>query len=155
VIVEEITWEEILPVWKDKLWPGRISKIDPASAITYPGGKDRRNTVFTPTYFAIKTDKIIAVNSVIMCYDGGARSRGLWVDPVCRGQGLAKAILSKTIEKATQDGATYLWTMPRQSALPAYVSVGFEQTTDWFDEGVEFGPNCYARMMLTASSTDI
>ena len=148
MIVEEISWEEILPVWKDKLWPGRLSRIDPASAITYLSGKDRRNTLFIPTYFAIKTDKIVAVNSVIMCHDGGARSRGLWVDPAYRGKGLAKIILLKTIEKAKQGGATYLWTMPRKSALPAYVSVGFEQTADWFDQGVEFGPNCYAKVVL-------
>jgi len=41
-----------------------------------------------------------------------------------------------------------LWTIPRQSSWPAYKNVGFIQTSDWFSEGVEFGPNCYASMTL-------
>ena len=149
MIVEEISWEEMLPVWQHKLWPGRLSKIDPASALAYPNGIDMKNKLFTPTYLAIKTDKIVAVNSIVMCNGAGARSRGLWVDPECRGQGLAKIILNETIAKAIKYGATYLWTMPRQPALPAYISVGFEKTSDWFDKGVEFGPNCYAIKALT------
>ena len=44
--------------------------------------------------------------------------------------------------------AKMIWSMSRKSALPAYLSVGYEQTTDFFNEGVEFGPNCYVRMEL-------
>lgn len=146
--VEEISWNELLPIWQNKLWPGRLSAIDPASALAYPSGIDMKNKQFIPTYLAIKTNKIVAVNSIVMCNDGGARSRGLWVDPDCRGQGLAKTILQETINIAIENGAKYVWTMPRQSALPVYMSVGFEQTSDWFDKSVEFGPNCYAIKVL-------
>jgi hypothetical protein len=38
--------------------------------------------------------------------------------------------------------------MPRKTALLAYNKVGFKMIGDWFDEGVEFGPNCLAIMKL-------
>ena len=40
-----------------------------------------------------------------------------------------------------------MWTVPRQSAMPAYKSVGFVQESDWFDDG-QFGPNCIASKYL-------
>lgn len=148
LLVGPATWEETFRVWQDKLWPGRKSKIEPTSAMRYLGGYDMQNQQFVPAFFSIRTDKIIAVNSVAMCADGSARSRGLWVDPEFRGKGYARIVLENSIIQAKDWGASHLWTVPRQSALPAYLSVGFIQTSEWFDQGVEFGPNCYASKML-------
>ena len=58
-------------------------------------------------------------------------------------------LLNKAIRYANKEwNAKMIWSMSRKSALPAYLSVGYEQTTDFFNEGVEFGPNCYVRMEL-------
>ena len=144
VLVGTSTWEEVLPVWRDQLWPGRKSKIEPTSAMRYRGGYDMQNMQFVPVFFSLTTDRIIAINSVVMCADGSARSRGLWVDPLFRGKGYARIVLECSILQAKDWQSSHIWTMPRVTALPAYQSVGFIQTSDWFDQGVEFGPNCYA-----------
>lgn len=149
LLVGPATWEEVFPVWRDKLWPGRKSKIEPTSAMQYLGGYDMHNQQFVPAFFSLRTnDCIVAVNSVVMCADGSARSRGLWVDPELRNKGYARIVLENSVMQARDWGATHIWTVPRKSALPAYQSVGFIQTSDWFDDGVEFGPNCYASMIL-------
>lgn len=147
--VETIQWVDIYPIWKYCLWPGRTSPIEPATSMVYLGGYELKNKMLMPTLLGIKNkDKLIAVNSVVMCIDGSARSRGLWVDDAFRGHGLAKAILLESINVAKLHQASHLWTVPRKSAMPAYESVGFKQSSDWFDEGMEYGPNCYATVSL-------
>ena len=143
-LVGTATWEEVLPIWRDKLWPGRTSAIEPTSAIKYLGGYDMQNMQFVPVFFSVRSDRIIAVNSIVQCADGSARSRGLWVDPEYRKAGYARIVLECSILQAKDWQSSHIWTMPRVTALPAYQSVGFIQTSDWFDQGVEFGPNCYA-----------
>lgn len=148
-LVGHATWDEVLPIWHDRLWPGRTSKIEPTSAIKYLGGYDMLNMQAVPVFFSVRTnDRIIAVNSIVRCADGSARSRGLWVDPEFQKQGYARIVLECSILQAKDWQASHLWTMPRKSAWPAYQSVGFTQSSDWFDEGVEFGPNCYATKKL-------
>jgi len=148
-LVGSATWDEVLPVWRDQLWPGRASKIEPTSAIQYLGGYDMLNMQAVPVFFCVRVDnKIVAVNSVVRCADGSARSRGLWVDLAYQKQGLARIVLECSILQARDWQASHLWTMPRKTAWPAYQSIGFTQTSDWFDEGVEFGPNCFASKKL-------
>jgi GNAT superfamily N-acetyltransferase len=148
--IEYITWEQIHFIWTNKLWPERKSKIEPATSMIYLGGHDMRNKKFHPIFVSIKSDdnEIMGVNSIVECYDGSVRSRGLWVNESCRGQGLASALLKCSIECAKKISNTYIWTVPRKSAMPAYESAGFKQTSDWFDEGMEYGPNCYAKLIL-------
>lgn len=149
LLVGPATWDETFRVWHDKLWPGRKSKIEPTSAMSYLGGYDMQNQQFVPAFFSIRIgNDIIAINSVVMCTDGSARSRGLWVDPLYRNKGYARIVLENSIFQAKDWNASHIWTVPRQSALPAYQSVGFIQTSDWFDKDMEFGPNCYASMTL-------
>ena len=55
------TFEDIYPVWNEKLWPGRISKIEPMSNLYWRAPRDiiKDNTIFdkyTPTFFLIKED---------------------------------------------------------------------------------------------------
>ena len=77
------------------------------------------------------------------------RSRGLWVDERYRKQGISKIILGLSIDKAKNTGCEILWTMPRMGSLEAYESVGFIQSTGWFDNENEiYGPNCYAVIAL-------
>lgn len=147
--IKNLSWDEIYPVWRDHLWPGRVSSIEPTSAIKYLGGYDMDNMIHRPVFYGIEEDeKLVGVNSVTECSDGSYRSRGLWVDPNYRNKGYAKLLLEYGISIAGHNHVSYIWSMPRHSALPAYLSAGFQQTSEWFDKDVEFGPNCFVRKDL-------
>lgn len=152
--VQQITFQEILPIWQNKLWPNRVSKIETHSAMTWPYthplqpySMDVFN--YPATFFGIyDQDKLIAVNSGHLTTQQEYRSRGLWVDPDYRGKKLAQKILSATINQAKQEGANMIWSIPRLTALPAYERVGFKTVGGIIDEGVEFGPNIYCCLVL-------
>jgi GNAT superfamily N-acetyltransferase len=152
--VQQITFEQILPIWQNKLWLNRVSKIETHSAMTWPFSHPDQPydmTVFTyPVYFfgIYDQDKLIAVNSGHLTTDQEFRSRGLWVDPDYRGQKLAQQILLATIDQARESGAKMIWSIPRLTALPAYEKVGFKTVGDRIDEGVEFGPNIYCHQKI-------
>jgi GNAT superfamily N-acetyltransferase len=71
------------------------------------------------------------------------RSRGIWVDPVYRGKGVAGILFCELEGQAMKEQCKSIWSVPREKALPSYVKYGFKQTSDFFNEGMEFGPNCY------------
>jgi GNAT superfamily N-acetyltransferase len=152
--VQQITFQEILPIWQNKLWPNRVSKIETHSAMTWPYthpvqpySMDVFN--YPATFFGIvDQDTLVAVNSGHLTTQQEYRSRGLWVDPDYRGMGLAQIILLATINEAKKEGASMIWSIPRLTALPAYERVGFKTVGDRVDEGVEFGPNIYCSYSL-------
>lgn len=147
--IREIDWNTIYPVWVDQLWPGRLSPIKPVSSMRYLGGYDMDIYKFEPTFWgAYMGHRLVGVNSGFETGQGWYRSRGIWVDPEASGQGIGRALLDALEAKARALGCHTLWTIPRQSAMPFYARCGFEQTTGFFDEGVEFGPNCYAKKDL-------
>lgn len=157
-MIKEITFEEILPFWKDKLWPNRCSAIEPVSAIQYDGKIDMSIMERKPTFFGYFIgDKLVGVNSgfktkdeVISFTDAEHalyRSRGIFVDPLYRGHGIAERLLQAVEDQAKKEGCFILWTMPRQSAFHVYEKFGFERTSEWSDAH-EFGPNCFAVKFL-------
>ena len=149
MIIERITWEEILGIWKEELWPDRVSSIEPVSAMKYLGGYDLDLQEQDPIFFgAIDKGVVCGVNSIVRTAPHQFRSRGLWVDPEKRRQGLGKDLLSWSISAARGHDAYEMWSAPRRDALPVYESVGFVRTSDWFDEGMEFGPNCYVLVYI-------
>ena len=89
-------------------------------------------------------DKLIGVNSGFKTSNDIYRSRGLYVIPKKRSQGISRMLLKLTIETAKKENCRVIWTMPRQSALIAYESVGFQKVGGWIDDEFEFGPNCIA-----------
>ena len=152
--VHEITFQEILPIWQNKLWPNRVSTIETHSAMTWPythPNQPYSMDIFSypVTFFGIYDQKrLIAVNSGHLTTHTEYRSRGLWVDPAYRGMGLAQTLLSVTVERARQEGVDMIWSIPRLTALPAYKKVGFKTVGNIIDEGVEFGPNIYCYCTL-------
>lgn len=151
--VKQITFQEILPIWRDQLWPNRVSKIETHSAMTWPYTHNQPYDMnifsYHVTFFGIyNQDKLIAVNSGHLTTETEYRSRGLWVDPLYRGMGLAHMILLATIEQAKREHAQMIWSIPRLSALPAYERVGFKTVGETVDEGMEFGPNIYCCLTL-------
>ncbi len=133
-----IDFETIEPIWREKLWPGRTSAIETHSAMTWPYGNksaeyDMRVFEYPATFFAIYDDKkLIGVNSGHKTTNKLYRSRGLWVDPDYRKQGIAQLLFGSTETQARLEGCDAVWSIPRKTALPAYQRFGFETVGDFF-----------------------
>ena len=143
---EAVHFETILPIWRHSLWPDRKSQIKHMSSMTYEGKIDMSiYKKYTPTFFAVYNNagQIIGVNSGHQTGDRMYRSRGIWVDPVYRGKGVAGILFCELEGQAMKEQCKSIWSVPREKALPSYVKYGFKQTSDFFNEGMEFGPNCY------------
>lgn len=141
-----VDFETILPIWEEKLWPGRNDPIRPMSSIKYQGGYDMSiYEKYQPTFFAVYNtiDEIIGVNSGHRTSDNLYRSRGIWVDPRYRLKGISGVLFCELYGQAMHEKCSALWSIPRKNALSAYEKYGFNRTSDFFDEGMEFGPNCY------------
>lgn len=144
MIVRKISFEEILPFW-NLLWPNRKSKILEMSSMTYLGGYDISiYQKYKPTFFGLYIDnKIIGVNSGHKTKKDYYRSRGLWIDSLHRGSNLSLILLKKVDDQAIFENCKYVWSIPRQGALSAYIKNNYIQKSNFFNENVEFGPNCY------------
>jgi GNAT superfamily N-acetyltransferase len=141
-----INFETILPIWNDKLWLGRVSDIKPMSSMVYLGGYDVSiYKKYSPTFFAVynSAGDIIGVNSGHKTTDNLYRSRGLWVDPLYRLKGISGILFCELYGQAIKESCIAIWSIPRKTALPAYKKYGFKQTSEFFDNAMEFSPNCY------------
>jgi len=164
--IEEISWKEIKKVWEQHLWPEKKGGVKPTNnwkLTLTPYSfttiiKEGENPIKTnPYFFGIRVGgELVCVNSCFMTSsshpfsykeDSYWRSRGLWTSPNHRRKGLSFKILTHTVEFVSKHDATWLWTVPRESALPAYEKVGFVKKSDWFDDG-QYGPNCIASKYL-------
>ena len=148
------SFEEIYPTWNDKLWPGRISKIESMSSLywCFPNKIIKDGSIFekySPIFWVVKdNEKIIGVNSGFRTDKKVYRSRGLWVDPAYRRQGISQILLKQAILQGKKEECHWIWSMPRKSALPAYQKIGFKKRGKWLYEGVEFGPNCLSTRQI-------
>lgn len=125
-MIEIITFEEILPIWRNHLWPDRTSPIESNSAMCYKDGYDMFNMNTIPTFFAYKINNEIAgVNSGHMCKDNQYRSRGLFVFEKFRGLGIGTKLLIATIEQGRKENAHMCWSYPRDSSWKTYSSAEF------------------------------
>jgi GNAT superfamily N-acetyltransferase len=147
-MIKEITFDEILPIWRDYLWPNRKSSIDPNSAMCFLGGYELVNMDTMPTFFAYVIDgEIAGVNSGHMCKDQQYRSRGLYVFEKFRGKRIGTLLLTATIEQAKKEGAVLCWSYPKKTSRKSYLAAGFELSSDW--EGSETSDsNAYCKVDL-------
>lgn len=144
-MIINITFLEIKQVWETHLWPGR-KDIEPASAMLYLSGYSMRNFELPAFYFGIyDSSKLIGVNSGHMCNDGSFRSRGLWVDPIHRKNGLGLELLRKTIHTSSKMGASFCWSLPRSTSWPVYEKAGFNLTSAWIKTDTS-DANAYCRI---------
>lgn len=143
--IKKITFEDVLPIWQTQLWPGR-KDIKPMSSMVFLGGYNMSIYNYVPTYWGIfKNGKLIGVNSGFRTDSNVYRSRGLYVFPEYRNQGLSKILLSATIDQGVEEGCNLIWSLPRKDALYAYEAVGFVKCSDWLSENMVSGPNCYVK----------
>jgi GNAT superfamily N-acetyltransferase len=131
VTIRSITFQDIGLVWADHLWPGRPD-IEPMSAMMFTGGYDMENFQLPARYIGIFEDeRMVGVNSGHVCADNSFRSRGLWIDPIARGNGYGKQLLFRTLADGLELGCYFSWSLPRKTSWPTYESVGFRLTSDW------------------------
>ena len=148
------TFEEIYDIWHDQLWPGRKSKISSMSSLSWVQPREiiKDMTIYkkyTPSFWVIKHgNEIVGVNSGFRTEEKIYRSRGLYVYPEHRKQGLAAILLRQAILQGKKEECHWIWSLPRKTALPAYTRVGFKKRGKWLDKDVEFGPNCLVTRQL-------
>jgi len=142
--VKDTSFETIYPIWRDKLWKGRVTKIEQSSPIDYLGRYNAKIMENKPLCFACydDTNEIVGVNSLLPTSDTFCRSRGLYINSEQRLKGIGRRLMKITLDYAEFLGFEYIWSMPRKSALPFYLKLGFKQTSN-FDKQYEFGPNCF------------
>jgi GNAT superfamily N-acetyltransferase len=146
--IEEINFKTILHIWKNELWPGRISPIETHSAMLYLHNHDMNNFSLPNWYHGCYIDnKLIGVNSGHLCVNNNVRSRGLWVCPEYRKKGYGKQLLLATVDKAKTLNASFVWSYPRKSSWVTYKSVGFKLTTEW-QKSETSDANCYCILDL-------
>lgn len=148
-MLKEVAFEDVLPIWRNKLWPGRESPIKAASSIVYLGGYDMSIYRFQPTFWGWERDgALIGCVSAFQTDDTSYRLRGLYVDEIARGLGIGVKLAQAVEERARALGLTNLWIMPRMASWPFYEKLGYVRTSEPFTEGTEFGPNCYGLKLL-------
>ena len=147
-MIQEIAFDEILPIWEKHLWPDRHSSIDPNSAMCFLGGYDSVNMDTVPTFFAYVIDgEIAGINSGHMCKGQQYRSRGLYVFEKFRGKGIGTILLKATIEQAIVEGADLCWSYPKQTSWKSYLAAGFELVTEW-ESSETSDSNAYCKVDL-------
>jgi GNAT superfamily N-acetyltransferase len=131
-MIKKLMFNEVLPIWKNHLWPDRQSSIDPNSAMCFLGGYDLVNMDPIPTFFAFIVDgEIAGVNSGHMCKDNHYRSRGLYVFPDFRGKGIGTILLKATIAQAKAETAVLCWSYPKKTSWKSYLAAGFKLASCW------------------------
>lgn len=144
----EVTFLDILPVWKNELWQGRISDIKPLSSMTL--NREYNMEIYhkyCPYFCMVLDGDIVAgVNSCHQTGEDEFRSRGIYVYPRYRKQGVTKLLFDFVKKKAKESNCSTIWSLPRLDALPAYEKAGFVVCSEVINEGVEFGPNVYVKL---------
>lgn len=107
-------------------------------------GRHEDNSDAIATYFGWVVDgAIVGVNSGHTCADGSYRSRGLWVHPDFRRQGIAHHLLAATVERAAASNATLVWSFPRRSSWKTYERAGFLLVSPWEENINNINAYCY------------
>lgn len=147
-MILKITFDQILYIWKNKLWPNRVSIIESNSAMKMLGGYDMCNMSTVATFFGYQiNDVMLGVNSGHYCpSDNSYRSRGLYVFPEFRNKGIGKELLLATIDQGKKENANFIWSYPKKSSWHVYQSVGFDLVSGW--EQSELDINAYCKLSI-------
>ena len=133
--IRYLSFEEILPIWSEYLWPNRTSIIEPYSAIEYNSLPYTYNLTYSAcnsTFFGLYEDMhLVGVNSGHPTGES-YRSRGLYVFNQYRGNNYGAILLSETVEFAKNNGYKFAWSIPRQTSIRSYNAAGFSIVSDWF-----------------------
>jgi hypothetical protein len=150
VNLREAQFEEVFPIWRDYLWPGRKSPIKEISPLQADLTFDPKILGQTAYFFALENrDRVVGVISGYKTSALAFRIRGLYIFPEYRKLHLSHLLFEEICKTAKKNGAKLVWSIPRQSAWKSYKSFGFYLVSDWFSEGMEFGPNGVAQLDIS------
>lgn len=131
ILIKQIDYETILGAW-EKLWPGRQHSA--YSTMLMSGGYDidipdkfkwRAWGAYDLKYGAVDRARLVGVNAGHKSANREYRTRGLWVDPNYRGQGIAGKLFAQLEQQAENEHARWLWSFPRLPSLPVYMAAGY------------------------------
>ncbi len=127
--IKQITFAEVLPFWRTKLWPTRTDAIRPMSSMLLGGGYDLQIYHQYEPYFVglFRGENLIGVLSGHGTSALTYRIRGLYVEPDYRKQGGSVMLMNAQREWGRKQGFQKMWSYPRLSALPVYESFGFQE----------------------------
>jgi len=122
--VTSIDYMEISQSW-NQLW---AEGHEPYSSMLMNSGFDHHiKDQYKWRGFAVKhRGLIVGVNAGHKSSPRDYRTRGLWVDPDYRGQGIAQLLFEKLENQAQHECCRWLWSYPRLSALGSYIKAGYE-----------------------------
>lgn len=135
-------------LWKE-LWANRIVAADACSYMVLPN-QDMRysddcfvtysDDVDPPVYLgAFENGKLIGVNSFHRIA-GTTRSRGLYVVPEYRDQGIGRKLLYGTWDRAR---VYPIWAYPKKDALPVFLAAGYKIASIPIKDPIEGNENYY------------
>lgn len=135
-----LSYKEIFFYWKNFLWADRNTPIWPESKMTI----DRKfsDDIEKPTFYGFESNGIIVGVNSVHRVDNTIRSRGLWVNPEFRKQGLGEKLLRHGIQLA--DGKL-IWSYPREEAIRVYLNAGFEICSEKIIDLVDHKSNYYVK----------
>lgn len=140
-------YQTILQIWEQYLWVERTSKIETHSAMLLDGTYDMKNFNYVPSYFIyLRNGEIAGCNSGHMCLDNTYRSRGLYVFPQHRGNGIGLALLLETIKQAKIEKSKLVWSYPRKKSWRTYKKAGFKLTTQWSAGELDLNAYCVKKL---------
>ena len=136
--VREISFEQIFDIWSIFLWPNRQSRIDTHSSIVFgniPYIYDMSYFQSTPVFIgAFNNDNILlGVDSGHNAGQSMFRSRGLYVFPDYRGNGIGVALLEYIKQYGYKNNAFMCWSIPRLVSKNTYLNAGFIPHGDVFE----------------------
>lgn len=156
LMLGEVDFNTVLPIWSTLLWPNRSSPIRPYSTMVYLGGKDQSiaTTYGDQVRFFAVTDidmnnTIVGVFSGHPTSDTHYRARGLYVMPEYQQIGAGSMLVNRVINAALEAERDICWCIPRVNNALFFERSGFVRTSEPTKVDMEFGPNVYmARALL-------
>ena len=133
ITTELCEFSDVEPIWREELWPHRTSVIETHSAMQWPYGEvlpEYNPDVysFTPSFVCVRHGSdIVAVNSGHLTTPEYYRTRGIWVHPDHRSQGLAQLTYDHLLKIAQSESAIMMWCIPRSTSLQMHVRWGFSE----------------------------
>lgn len=140
-----VNFDFIQDIWRKHLWTDRKTEIQSHSAMLLDGTYDLKNFTYPASYFVyIHENKVAGCNSGHKCCDNSYRSRGLYVFPEFRKQGIGTDLLLKTVEQGITERADLVWSYPRFESWTTYVKAGFKLQGGW--QETETGMNAFCSL---------
>ena len=142
------SFQEVLPIWRDELWPKRITAIEKTNPLLFKKGWNLQHQSTEVFFMKVeKNKKIIAVCSMQKTADQEFRSRGLWVSEEFRKQGIGSKLFQALEKEALSRGCSRLWTLARHSSLIFYTKMGMKDCGKTYD--FEYGPHYWMLKIMS------